>query len=206
MDQKVMFQLSYGVFMLATKFEDIRNGCITNTCMQVANSPTRVAISSLNSNYTCDLIKKSGVFTLSMLDQTVTFETIRHFGMQSGKTVDKMSGMELPVDNRGIPYLGWQSCAVISCRVVDSIDLGSHTVFIAEVTDGKILSENPPLTYADYHARIKPKPEKPLENKKIVAWRCKICGHIYDGSELPKDFICPVCGHPAEDFEPVYES
>ncbi len=205
MDKKALYNLSYGVFMLATKSGDKANGCITNTCMQVANSPTRVAISVINANYTCELIKESGIFTLSMLDQTCTFQTIKHFGMSSGRDVDKLADIKLPVDDNGIPYMGWQSCAMLSCKVVDSLNLGSHTMFIAEVTDGKVLSENAPLTYADYQSKVKPKPEKKAEDKKIVGWRCKICNYVYEGSELPADFTCPLCGHGADDFEPIYE-
>lgn len=206
MDKKALYSLSYGVFMLSTKAGDKTNGCITNTCMQVANSPTRVAISVLNTNYTCELIKESGKFALTILDQTVTFETIKHFGFQSGREVDKFADMKFPEDSKGIPYLGWQACAVISCKVVSSEDLGSHTMFIAEVEDAKVLSEHAPLTYADYQSKVKPKPEKKSEDKKIVGWRCKICNYVYDGSELPEDFSCPLCGHGPEDFEPIYEN
>ena len=206
MDKKALYSLSYGVFMLSTKAGDKVNGCITNTCMQVANSPTRVAISVLNSNYTCDLIKESGYFALTVLDQTVTFETIRYFGFQSGRDVNKFEDLTPPTDQNGIPYLGWQSCAVISCKVVSKEDLGSHTLFIAEVEDAKVLSENAPLTYADYQSKVKPKPEKKAEDKKIVGWRCKICNYVYNGSEHPADYTCPLCGHGADDFEPIYES
>lgn len=206
MDNKALYNLSYGVFMLATRTEDGKvNGCITNTCMQVANSPTRIAIACINANYTCELIKQSGKFTLSLLDQSCTYDTIKYFGMQSGRNVDKMGDLTLPEDENGIPYLGWHSCSVISGTVVDSMDLGSHTLFIAEVTDAKLLSDNKPLTYADYQSNVKPKPEKKAEDRKIKAWKCKICGYVYEGSELPKDYTCPLCGHPAEDFEPVYE-
>lgn len=208
MDKKALYSLSYGVFMLSAKSGEKANGCITNTCMQVANSPTRVAISVLNTNYTCDLIKQSGRFVLSLLDQTCTFETIKHFGFQSGRDVDKFAGIQLPVEANGIPYMGWQACAVISGRVVSSQDLGSHTLFIAEVEDAKVLSENEPLTYADYQNKVKPKPktEAKASDKKIIGWRCKICKYVYEGSELPAEFSCPLCGHGPEDFEPVYEA
>jgi flavin reductase (DIM6/NTAB) family NADH-FMN oxidoreductase RutF/rubredoxin len=205
MDKKALYNLSYGVFMLATKTQDAVNGCITNTCIQVANSPTRVAVAVLNTNYTCDLIKESGVFCITLLDQTTSFETIKHFGFQSGRDVDKFADMQTPVDENGIPYLGWSACAAISCKVVDKTDLGSHTLFIAEVTDAKVLSNEAPLTYADYQAKVKPKPEAAKQDKKIVGWRCKICKYVYEGSELPADFSCPLCGHGAEDFEPIYE-
>lgn len=205
MDKKAFYKLSYGVFMLATKSGDKVNGCITNTCMQVASDPTRVAIAVINSNYTCELIKESGLFAITLLDQSCTFETIKHFGFQKGREVDKFADIEMPVDKNGIPYLGWQACAVLSCKVVSSQDLGSHTLFVAEVEDAKVLSDKEPLTYADYQANVKPKAPKKDPEKKIVAWRCKICGYIYKGSELPADYTCPLCGHGADDFEPVYE-
>ena len=125
MDKKALYSLSYGVFMLSTKSNGRANGCITNTCIQVANSPVRVAISVLNTNYTCELIKESGIFAMSLLDQTTTFPTIQHFGFQSGRDVDKFEGMTMPEDGQGVPYMGYQSCAVISCKVVSSQDLGS---------------------------------------------------------------------------------
>ena len=160
MDKKALYNLSYGVFMLATRSGNVVNGCITNTCIQVANNPVRIAISVLNSNYTCDLIKESGIFTLSLLDQTCSFETIRHFGFQSGRDVDKFANITAPADENAVPYLGWQTCSVLSAKVVSRQDLGTHTLFIAEVTDAKLLSDNPPLTYADYQAHVKPKPEQ----------------------------------------------
>lgn len=204
MDNKALYNLTYGVFMLAAKAGDKVNGCITNTCIQVANSPTRVAISVLNTNYTCDLIKEGGVFCLSLLDKTCTMETIRHFGFQSGRDVDKFGHIRPKLDGNGVPYLGWQSCAYLSCRVVSSQDLGSHTLFIAEVEDAQRLSDQEPLTYAYYQNVLKPKPQPKAEDKKITGWRCKICGYVYEGEQLPADFTCPLCGHPAEDFEPIY--
>ena len=204
MDNKAMYDLSYGVFMVGTKCGDKKNGCITNTCIQVANNPLRVALSVINTNLTADYIKESGIFTVSILDKSITFETIKHFGMQSGRNVDKLEGLPLPEDENGVPYLGWGACSVLSCKVVESHDLGSHTLFIAEVTDARKLSENPPITYAYYQSDLKPKPEKKPEERKITGWKCKICGFIFEGSELPKDYLCPVCGHGADDFEPIY--
>ena len=205
MDKKALYKLSYGVFMLSTKDGETVNGCITNTCMQVANSPTRIAIAVINTNYTCDLIKKSGVFALSLLDETCSFELIKHFGFQSGREVNKFENLQMPVDVNGIPYMGWQACAVISGKVISSQDLVSHTLFIAEVVDAKLLNDNAPLTYDDYQTKVKPKPAPKAEDKKIVGWRCKICKYEYKGSELPEDFACPLCGHGADDFEPIYE-
>lgn len=205
MDNTALYKLSYGVFMLSTKSGDKVNGCITNTCMQVSANPTKIAISVLNTNLTCEMIKDSGVFALSVLDDSCIFETIKHFGMQSGRNTDKFGGIKMPLDCNDIPYLEWSTCAVLSAKVCESIDLGTHTLFIAEVEDLKVISDNKPLTYADYHSRIKPKQQTADKSKKIVAWKCKICGYIYEGENLPKDFLCPLCGHPSSDFEPVYE-
>ncbi len=206
MDSKALYSLSYGVFMLAVSDNGKTNGCITNTCIQAASSPTRVAISCLNTNLTCEMLKSAGRFTLSVLDETCTFETIKHFGLQSGRDVDKFDGLPLPTDKAGVPYLSWSTCAVLSCKVLSSTDLGSHTLFIAEVEDAFRCSEAAPLTYADYQRRLKPKaPDRSKAPGKIVGWRCRICKYEYKGAELPPDFLCPVCGHDAGDFEPIYE-
>lgn len=206
MDKQALYNLPYGVFMLSTVAGEKKNGCITNTCIQVASNPTRIAISVLNTNYTCDLIKESGIFAITLLSEDCSFETIKHWGMQSGRDVDKMDGLPLPLDCQGVPYLNWHCCSMISGKVVDSVDLGSHTMFIAEVVDAKLLNDKKPLTYADYQDHVKPKPQTPKSEKKIVGWKCKICNYVYEGSELPKDFSCPLCGHSADDFEPIYEA
>lgn len=209
MDKKAIYNLNYGVFMVSTKAGEVANGCITNTCIQVASNPVRIAISVLNSNYTCDLIKESGIFAVSILDNDCTFETIKHFGFQSGRDVDKFGNITPPTDCNDVPYLGWQSCAVISGKVVEQHDLGTHTLFIAEVVDAKVLSDKEPITYAKYQNEIKPKnnvASAKEDGKKIVGWRCKICNYVYEGSKLPEDYACPLCGHGADDFEPIYES
>lgn len=206
MDNKALYKLSYGVFMLGAKYGEAANGCITNTCIQVASNPTRIAISVINANYTCELIKKSGVFALSLLDEECSFETIRHWGFQSGHNVNKMEGIPLPTDCQGVPYLGWHACAVISGKVVEQHDLGSHTLFIAQVVDARLINDHAPLTYADYQSRLKPRPSEAPRERKIVGWRCKICNYVYEGSELPENFACPLCGHDADDFEPIYEN
>ena len=203
MDNKALYNLSYGVFVLGSCDGEKINACITNTCIQVASNPTRIAISVLNQNLTCNMIKSSGVFTLSVLDNSCKFDLIKHFGMQSGKNVDKFTDFAHETDENGCPYIKQSVCSVLKCKVLSSTDLESHTLFIAEVQDAFIVSKNPPLTYADYQNKIKPKPAVNNE-KKIIGWRCKICGYEYMNPELPADFECPLCGHPAEDFEPIY--
>ena len=206
MDNKALFSLQYGVFILGSQSNGKINACVTNTCMQVAADPVRIAISVINSNLTCQMIKDSGVFTLSILDKKTTFETIKHFGYQSGKNVDKFQDFtDYSMDENGCPYLSSQICALISAKVIAAQNLGSHTLFTAEVTDAKIMSREEPITYAYYQSYIKPKPAAPTTGK-IVGWRCKICGYVHNSPELPADFTCPLCGHPADDFEPIYET
>ncbi len=203
MDNKALYNLSYGVFILGSCSGEKINACITNTCMQVASNPIRIAISVLNQNLTCDMIKSSGVFSLSVLDNSCKFDLIKHFGMQSGKNTDKFADFSHEIDSNGCPYVKQSVCSVLKCKVLSSTNLESHTLFIAEVQDAFIVNKNPPLTYADYQNKIKPKPAVNNE-KKIIGWRCKICGYEYMNPELPADFECPLCGHPAEDFEPIY--
>ena len=203
MDNKALYNLSYGVFVLGSCSGEKINACITNTCMQVASNPTRIAISVLNQNLTCDMIKSSGIFSLSVLDNSCKFDLIKHFGMQSGKNTDKFANFSHELDSNGCPYIKQSVCSVLKCKVLSSTNLESHTLFIAEVQNAFIVSKNPPLTYADYQNKIKPKPAVNNE-KKIIGWRCKICGYEYMNPELPADFECPLCGHPAEDFEPIY--
>lgn len=203
MDNKALYSISYGLFLLGSQHDGKINACITNTCMQVASDPVRLAISVLNQNYTCDLIKKSGLFCLSILDKTSQFELFKHFGYQSGKNIDKFADWEFKTDKNGCPYITKNSCSFISCKVVSQTDLGTHTLFIAEIQDAQITSQNVPVTYNDYQKDIKPKVQI-QENKKIIGWRCKICGYEYMHPELPQDYECPLCGHPRDDFEPIY--
>ena len=205
MDSKALFSLSYGVFILGSHDDKKINACVTNTCMQFAANPARLAITVINGSYTCNQIKECGTFALSVLDKSVSFATIKQFGFQSGHQTDKFADFPYLLDSNGNPYLKDQICALFTCKVINSQDLGTHTLFIAEIEDSKVMSDKAPLTYADYHKDIKPKADKPAEDKKIIGWRCKICGYEYEGAELPADYECPICGHPAEDFEPIYE-
>ena len=209
MDNKALYSLQYGVFVLGTKNADGTkiNACITNTCFQTANNPTRIAISVIKQNLTCELIEESGVFALSILDRSVSFDTIKRFGYQSGRTVNKFDGFAYETADNACPYLSKEACSVIEAKVCNKLDLGTHMLFIAEVTEAKILSDKEPVTYSYYQSDIKPKANGMSggPEKKIKGWRCKICGYEYDGAELPADYECPICGHPAEDFEPIYE-
>lgn len=199
MDSQVMNKLSYGLFVLTARDGEKDNGCIINTAMQVTTTPNRIIVTVNKDNYTHDMIMKTREFNVSILDEGAVFETFQHFGFQSGRDTDKFAEITFARSDNDIAYLTKESNGYISGRVVDTIDLGTHTMFIAEVTDGKILSEKPSATYAYYHANIKPS-AKPVEKKGYI---CTICGYIYEGDELPADFVCPVCKHGAEDFKPL---
>lgn len=199
-NQAAMFQLSYGLFVLSAKDGKKDNGCIVNTVQQVTTSPNRILVAVNKGNYTHDMIMKTGEFNASILSEDADFDIFKHFGFQSGRDVNKMEGLkDFDRAENGIIYLTKGANAYISAKVVQTTDLGSHTLFLADVTDGDVLNDVPSVTYAYYHKNIKPQPQ---ETKK-TGWRCKICGYIYEGEELPADFICPICKHGAEDFEKI---
>lgn len=203
MNEKAMFQLTYGLFVLTAQDGEKDNGCIINTAGQVTAVPNRISITVSKENLTHDMIKKSGKFNLSVISQRADFELFKHFGFQSGRTADKFAGYDAcRRSGNGLYYITEGTNAYISGSVEQTIDLGTHTMFIASVEDMDVLTDDLSATYAYYHSSIKPKPEKPAEQGKTV-WRCTICGYIYEGEELPEDFVCPVCKHPASDFEKV---
>lgn len=149
--------MTYGLFVLTTKGEK-ENGCIVNTAIQVANDPARILISVQKGNYTREIIEQSGEFNVSVLTESVPFEVIRHFGMQSGKDVDKFAEFtDTEVAANGIRYVSKYTNAFFSAKVVNSMDLGSHVMFVGEITESKVLSSEPSCTYAHYHKAIRPK-------------------------------------------------
>ncbi len=201
MDKTAFYKLSYGLYLLTAKAGDKENGCIINTAIQCASEPKLLSVCVINKNYTCDMIRETGRFNVSVLTVNTPFELFQHYGMQSGRDVDKFAGDKAtPCLENGIRYLPF-GAAVFACRVVSSQDLGSHTLFVAEIEDAKTLTDTEPATYAYYQSNIKPQP-KP-EEKKVKGWRCKVCGYIYEGEELPPDFECPICHHGPEDFEKI---
>lgn len=200
MNQAAMFQLSYGLFVLSAKNGEKDNGCIVNTVQQITTTPNRISIAVNKDNFTHDMIKDTGSFNVSILSEEVTFDIFKHFGFQSGRDVDKLKNFsDYERSSNGIFYLNKYANAFLSASVAETVDLGTHTMFIADVTAGEVLSQVPSVTYAYYHKHIKPQPQ---ETKK-TGWRCKICGYIYEGEELPADFICPICKHGASDFERI---
>jgi flavorubredoxin/flavin reductase (DIM6/NTAB) family NADH-FMN oxidoreductase RutF len=201
-DPAVMFKLSYGLFVLTARDTNKDNGCIINTVMQVTASPIKIAVGVNKANYTHDMILKTGKFNISILSEGAPFHIFQQFGFHSGKDTDKFADYKeaLRAEN-GIRYVSEWTNGVISAEVKESIDCGTHTLFIAEVNQAFSLSRDPSVTYQYYFDNIKPKPQPPKEHKK--GFVCKICGYVHEGDTLPDDFICPLCKHGAADFEPI---
>lgn len=205
MDKKAMYKLSYGLFVLTAKDEEKDNGCIINTAIQASSMPNQLSICVNKANLTHDMIVKTGKFTVSVISQDAGFDLFKHFGFQSGKYVDKFKNFEkCKRGENSIYYITEGTNAYISVNVSKTEDLGSHTMFIGEITDMEVLSETPSVTYDYYLKNIKPQPENvgtTTDGKTI--WRCTICGYEYVGEGLPEDFVCPLCKHPASDFEKI---
>lgn len=203
MDKKAMYKLSYGLFVLTSGMDGKDSGCIINTAQQVTSEPNRISIAVNQANFTHDLVKKSGKFNISIISQAAEFALFKHFGFQSGRDVDKFAAYEhCKRSANGLYYVTAGINSYISATVEKEVDLGSHTLFIASVDDMEVLSDTPSATYEYYQSSIKPKQAQTASTGKTV-WRCTVCGYIYEGEELPADYICPLCKHPASDFEKV---
>lgn len=200
MDTKVLFNIGYGLYVLTANEGEKDNGCIINTVMQVTSDPCQIAIAVNKKNYTNEMIQRTKKFNVSILSESSKFEIFKQFGFQSGRNVNKFA--DYNSTNRspnGVLYITENTNSYMSAYVKQEIDLGSHTLFIAQLVAAESLSDTPTATYTYYQNNIKPKPEN--TNKK--GWRCKICGFIYEEEVLPADYICPVCKHGAVDFEKI---
>ena len=206
MDKKAMYKLSYGLFVLTSGTGEKINGCITNTAIQITSDPYKIAIAVNKSNYTHDLMIEANKFNISVLSQEADFSIFKHFGFQSGRDVNKFADFtDYRISGNGLPYITKGTNAFFSCWINEKIDCGTHTLFVATVTDMEVLAESGSATYEYYQSNIKPKPQAPKAPTGKTVWRCKVCGYVYEGEELPADFICPWCKHPASDFEKVVE-
>lgn len=203
-DPKTVQKFSYGLFVLTAQADGKDNGCIINTAAQLTSTPNRINIAVNKANYTHDMILNTGVFNVSVLSQKASFDIFKRFGFASGKDTDKFAGYEEHASRsaNGLLYVTEGTNAFMSAKIIDSYDYGTHTLFIAELTEAAVLNQDPSVTYAYYFDHIKPKPQPKIEEKK-TGWVCKICGYVYEGDELPADFICPLCKHGADDFERI---
>ena len=198
MDNKALYKLTYGLFLLTVRDGSKDNGCIINTAIQVANNPTRISIAVQKGNLTHDMVANSRKFNISSLSTDADFALFQRFGMQSGRDVDKFDGFtDASRSDNGILYLTKGANMYMSATVTETMDLGSHTLFVGELTDAVVLAVTDSCTYSYYQSDIKPKPAVQSEKR---TWTCSVCGYVYEGDEVPDDFECPLCHHGKEDF------
>ena len=198
-DMTALFNIGYGLYVVTSNDGKKDNGLIVNTVTQVTNSPNRVAVCINKQNYSHHVIKQTGVMNVNCLSVEAPFKVFETFGFQSGRNTDKFADCEPLRSDNGLVFLPKYINSFMSLKVESYIDLDTHGMFICSVTEARVISDKETMTYTYYQNNVKPKPE--TDGKK--GWVCKICGYIYEGDELPEDFICPLCKHGAADFEPI---
>ncbi len=202
MDPKALYKLSYGVYLLSAREGERDNACVINTAVQTASNPTRISIASIKGGFTHDMIARTGLFNVSSITEEAEMDLFKRFGMRSGRDTDKLEGFtDVARSANGLLYLTRNCNAFMSVKVTESHDLGSHTLFIGEMTDGEVLSDAPSATYNYYQTVIKaraPKPVPAVSDRPVKKWVCPVCGYVYEGPEPPDQ--CPVCHVPGSRF------
>ena len=207
MDETAIFKLSYGLFYLGSHSNGKGNICVVNTVAQVTQEPLRVSVTVLKGGCTHDMIAESGVFSVGIMGVNASLDDVAHFGQLCGFNTDKLAGYEYETDVLGSPLYSRGCIATLCCKVIQTVDLGTHSLFIADLVDAKNLSNDEPLTYAGYRdlkMGKKPAASSSAEEEKPAAWQCTICHYVYDGDvpfeDLPDDYVCPICGKPKSAF------
>jgi len=198
-DVSALFNIGYGLYVVTTNDGERDNGLIVNTVTQVTNTPNRIAVTVNKANYSHETIVKTGKMNVCCLSTEAPFSVFETFGFRSGRDVNKFEGCSPLRSENGLVYLPKYINAYISLEVERYVDLDTHGMFICSITEAENISDTETMTYTYYQKNVKPKPEK----KKAKGYVCKICGYVYEGEELPEDFICPLCKHGAQDFEPI---
>ncbi len=196
-DLNALFKIGYGLYVVTCNDGHKDNALIVNAVTQVTNTPNRIAVTINKDNYSHQIIKLTKKLNVCCLSTDAPFDVFKQFGFQSGRNVDKFAGQEVLRSDNGLVFLSKYINSFMSLTVENYIDLGTHGMFICSVSEARVISEKPTMTYTYYFDNVKPKPQ--VESKK--GWVCKICGYVYEGDELPEDFICPLCKHGASDFE-----
>ena len=198
-DMNALSNIGYGLYVVTSNDGKKDNGLIVNTVTQVSENPTKIAVTINKQNYSHHVIKQTGIMNVNCLSESAPFAVFECFGFRSGRNVNKFEGCEPLHSDNGLIFLPRHINAFMSLKVEQYVDLGSHGMFICEITEARVINDEKSMTYAYYHENVKPKPD--TQGKK--GYVCKICGFIYEGEELPDDFICPLCKHGAADFEPI---
>ena len=198
-DLSALFKIGYGLYVITSNDGNRDNGMIGNTVSQLTSNPNRIAVCINKQNYSHHVIKQSGIMNVNCLSVDAPFKVFETFGFQSGRAVDKFKDWSTLRSDNGLVFLPQYINAFMSLKVEDYLDYDTHGLFICSVTEARVISDRDTMTYTYYQNNVKPKPK--TEGKK--GWVCKVCGYVYEGEELPEDFICPLCKHGAQDFEPI---
>jgi len=198
-DLTALFKIGYGLYVVTSNDGTRDNGLIVNTVSQVTSSPNRVAVCINKDNYSHHIIKQTGKMNVNCLSVEAPFSVFENYGFRSGRNCDKFEGVDVLRSDNGLVFLPKYINSFMSLKVEDYVDLDTHGMFICTVTEARVISNAETMTYTYYQTNVKPKPQ--TEGKK--GWVCKICGYVYEGDELPEDFVCPLCKHGAADFEPI---
>lgn len=198
-DMTALYRIGYGLYVVTSNDGKQDNGLIVNTVTQVSDNPNRIAVNINKANYSHHVIKQTGIMNVNCLSVDAPFSVFENFGFRSGRSADKFENVEFVRSDNGLPILSKYINAAMSLKVEQYVDLGSHGMFICSVTEARVISDRETMTYTYYQNNVKPKPK--TEGKK--GYVCKICGYVYEGDELPDDFVCPLCKHGAADFEPI---
>ena len=198
-DLSALFNIGYGLYVVTSNDGSKDNGLIVNTVTQVSDNPNRIAVTINKANYSHHVIKNTGKLNVNCLSVEAPFSVFERFGFQSGRNADKFDGFEPAYSDNGLAILPKYINAAISLKVDDYVDIGSHGMFICSITESRVISDKETMTYTYYQSNVKPRPE--TEGKK--GYVCKICGFVYEGDELPDDYVCPLCKHGAADFEKI---
>lgn len=198
-NMKALFHIGYGLYVVTSNDGKKDNGLVVNTVIQVTSKPERVAVTINKENYSHDVIKQTGIMNVNCLTVDAPFKVFEAFGFVSGRNTDKFASCDPDRSENGLVVLPRYINAYMSLKVEQYVDLDTHGMFICAVTEADVISDAETMTYSYYHKNVKPK-SQPEKKKGYI---CKICGYVYEGEELPEDFVCPICKHGASDFEPL---
>ena len=197
-DLKALYNIGYGLYVVTSNDGKKDNGLIVNTVTQLTDNPLKIAVNINKQNYSHHVIKQTKVLNVNCLSVDAPFSVFENFGFVSGRNVDKFANTQILRSDNGLAFLPKYINSFLSLKVDDYIDLGTHGMFICSVTESRVISNVESMTYAYYQANVKPKPEGTSKG-----YVCKVCGYVYEGDELPEDYICPLCKHGAQDFEKI---
>ena len=206
LDLKAFQKITYGVYLVSSRCGDISSGCVVNTLTQVTTSPAQVTIAINKQNYTTEIIRKSGRFTAVVLSQSAMMELIGRFGFHCSRDTEKFESFRTRVDESGVPFVCEQASARFSCKVVSSMDAGTHIIFLGEVEAAEVLDSTGPMSYAYYHQikhGVTPPRASVYQPEPAKGNRCRICGDVLDSDTVPDDFVCPICGRGKEHLEKI---